>query len=137
MTKIPLEILHFCETTNFGHDGNMPFLVLQVDDLLEGFSVIYTRLYKLLRIVHLALRTGSVPLCVIRSHSSALYFASLPSVHLRLCHPKLPGSCTIRSSFRSSIIFGCASLYFPDWFSCDEVQKTKYLFFEGDLRPQQ
>ena len=65
MTKIPLEILHFCETTNSGHNGNMPFLVLQVGGLLEGLSAIYTRLYKLLRIVHLALRTGSVPLCVI------------------------------------------------------------------------
>ena len=36
MTKMPLGSLHSLETTNFGYNGNMPFLVLQVDDLLEG-----------------------------------------------------------------------------------------------------
>ena len=36
MTKIPFEILHFCEITNFGHNSNMAFLVLQVGGLLEG-----------------------------------------------------------------------------------------------------
>ena len=36
MTKIPFGSLHCLETTNFGHNGNMLFLVLQVDDLLEG-----------------------------------------------------------------------------------------------------
>ena len=36
MTKIPFGSLHCLETTNFGHNGNIPFLVLQVDNLLEG-----------------------------------------------------------------------------------------------------
>ena len=36
MTKIPLGLLDSLETTNFGHNGNVFFLVLQVDDLLEG-----------------------------------------------------------------------------------------------------
>ena len=36
MTKIPLMIAYFCEITNSGHIGNKPFLVLQVDGLLEG-----------------------------------------------------------------------------------------------------
>ena len=36
MTKMPLELLYSLEVTNFGYNGNMPFLVLQVDDLLEG-----------------------------------------------------------------------------------------------------
>ena len=36
MTKMPLELLYSLEITNFGYNGNMPFLVLQVDDLLEG-----------------------------------------------------------------------------------------------------
>ena len=35
MTEMPLGLLHYLETTNFGHNGNMLFLVLQVDDLLE------------------------------------------------------------------------------------------------------
>ena len=36
MTKMPLGSLHSLEITNFGYIGNKPFLVLQVDDLLEG-----------------------------------------------------------------------------------------------------
>ena len=36
MTKMPLGSLHSLETTNFGHNGEVFFLVLQVDDLLEG-----------------------------------------------------------------------------------------------------
>ena len=38
MTKIPLGSLHSLEITNFGYNGKMPFLVLQVDDLLEGLA---------------------------------------------------------------------------------------------------
>ena len=90
MTKIPLEILHFCETTNFGHDGNMPFLVLQVGDLLEGFSVIHTRPYKSLHVVHLALRIGSVSLCVILRIPAARVFApSSSEASWFWHHPKL------------------------------------------------
>ena len=36
MTKMPLRFLYSLEVTNFRYNGNMPFLVLQVDDLLEG-----------------------------------------------------------------------------------------------------
>ena len=40
MTKIPFGSLHFLETTNFGHNGNMLFLVLQVDELTHEREVI-------------------------------------------------------------------------------------------------
>ena len=36
MTEMHLGLLHCLETTNFGHNGNMLFLVLQANDLLEG-----------------------------------------------------------------------------------------------------
>ena len=36
MTRMPLRPLHSLEVTNFGYDSNKTFLVLQVDDLLEG-----------------------------------------------------------------------------------------------------
>ena len=36
MTKIPLRSLHSLEITNFGYNGNMPFLVFHGHDLLEG-----------------------------------------------------------------------------------------------------
>ena len=129
MTKIPLEILHFCETTNSGHDGNMSFLVLQVDGLLEGPSLIHIRL---LQITSYRSSCSSSWFCL-APRSTVLYFAFPPTevVHPRLCHPKLPGPCTTRSSF-ALVSSKTPSHLFP----CDEVQKTKYLFFEGDLRPQ-
>ena len=36
MTKIPLELLYTLEITNLGYNGNMSFLVLQVNSLQEG-----------------------------------------------------------------------------------------------------
>ena len=103
MTKIPFEILHFCETTNSGHNSNIPFLVLQVDGLLEGPSLIHSRVCISLRIVRPALRVVSVLLCAQPRRTS--HFCQPKSLPLSseaswsLHHPKLLRTCTIRSFF--------------------------------------
>ena len=116
MTKIPLEILHFCETTNSGHNGNMPFLVLQVDGLLEGPSIIHIRLCKSLRIVRLALRIGSVSLCVQPRHTS------------HSCQPK---SCIHAFVIRNFLVLAPSEapsyLYHPKLLrTCTSFPATKY-----------
>ena len=97
MTKIPLRALHFCETTNSGQNGNMFFLVLQDDGLLEGPSLI---LIRLLQITLYCSSCSSSWFCLAsRPTASYFVFPVTEVMHPRLRHPKLPALCTVRSSF--------------------------------------
>ena len=139
MTKIPFEILHFCEITNFGHNSNMPFLVLQAGGLLEG-SV------QLSAVAHLSYILFFWPLY------SAYHFAHhdvlrivLRTLYFRFRHVPRTASASIQSvvHLRTSIwrSFGstspklCNSSYVRFLASCVPETKhktTKYLFLEEE-----
>ena len=91
MTKIPFEIIHFCEITNFGHNSKMPFLVLQAGGLLEG-------LVQLSAVAHLSYILFSWPLY------SAYHFAHhgvlrtvLRTLYFRFRHVLRTASASIQS----------------------------------------
>jgi len=129
MTKIPLRALHFCETTNSGQNGNMFFLVLQDDGLLEGPSLILIRLLQItvlfvlfFELVLSCLASNRIILRVPRQLKSCIHvfvirsFLLLASSEapLHLYHPQLPRTCFPATKYKRRSIFSSKGTFGPN-----------------------